>query len=86
MGLISPGGMSWRPGCLESVEVLGVNRARSLLEANESSRAVRDINKKSRTRSQIKTKLSGLEKCKNALVLFDINKSPSVHNVGESSV
>lgn len=67
---------------MESAEVLGVNRVRSLLEANESNRAVRDINKRSRTRSRIKTKLSGLEKCKNALVLLDINKSLSVHNVG----
>lgn len=67
---------------MESVEVLGVNRVRSLLEANESNRAVRDINKRSRTRSQIKIKLSGQAKCKNALVLFNIYKSLAVHNVG----
>lgn len=82
LGLITPGGMSWRPACLESAEVLGVNRVRRLLEAIESNRAVRDINKRSRTRSRIKTKLSGLAKCKNALVLFDIYKSLWVHNVG----
>lgn len=76
MGLITPVECPG-PGCLESVEVLGVNRVCSLLEANESKRAVRDINKRSRTRSQ-----SGRTKCKNALVLFNIYKSLAVHNVG----
>lgn len=67
---------------MESVEVLGVNRVRSLLEAKESNRAVRDTNKRSRTRSRIKIKLSGRAKGKNALVLFNIYKSLAVHNVG----
>lgn len=67
---------------MESVEVLGVNKVRSVLEANESNRAVRDINKRSRTRSGIKIKLIRRAKCKNAFALFNIYKSLAVHDVG----